>query len=109
LGIRPTLRDDNGTPLTGRGSEVVTKRFVGVDTAGQTISLPVDVKEVLVHIEGTTEIARITGTAPGSQQVRLTGDGLSLEDLPIVVQADAAIITVAAPSGTVNLSVIGWR
>ncbi|MEW6350467.1 MAG: hypothetical protein AB1646_15495 [Thermodesulfobacteriota bacterium] len=109
MGIRPTLRDDNGIPLTGRGSEVVTRRFAGVGTAGQAISLPVDVKEVLVHIEGLTELARFTGTAAGSEQVRLTADGLSLEDLPLVVEADTTLLTVAAPSGTVNVSVVGWR
>ncbi len=109
MGIRPTLRDDNGIPLPGRGSQVVTKRFTDVDTAGRAISLPVDVKEVLVHIEGLTEVARFTGTAPGSEQVRLTGDGLSLEDLPLVLEADSTVLTVAAPSGTVHVSVIGWR
>lgn len=109
MAILPTVRDDNGIPLAGRGSEVVTKRFSGVTTAGRGIAVPVDIKEVLIHIEGSAEVARLTGTASGSEQVRLTSDGLTVSELPIVVEADHNIITVAAPSGTVNVSVIGWR
>ncbi|MEJ2719487.1 MAG: hypothetical protein P8182_20540 [Deltaproteobacteria bacterium] len=101
--------DDNGNPLTDRGSEVVTKRYPGVDTSGQALSLGVDVKEVLVHIEGNTEIARFTGTASGSQQVRITQDGLTLEDVRVVKEPDEIIVTVAAPSGTIDVSLIGWR
>lgn len=107
--IHPTLRDDNGNPLTDRGSELVTKRYTGIDSNGQALSLGVDVKEVLVHIEGSTEIARFTGTASGSQQVRVTQDGLTLEDVRVVKEADETIITVAAPSGTIDVSIIGWR
>ena len=107
--IQPTLRDDNGNPLTGRGSEVVTKRFTGVGAGGQAISLGVDVKDVLVHVEGTAEAVRFTGTVSGSEEVRITKDGLSLEDLSVVKEAGDTIITVAAPSGTINVSVIGWR
>ncbi len=109
MAIHPTIRDDNGIPLTGRGSEVITKRYSGIDSSGQAISLPVDVKEVLIHIEGTTEVARFTGTAGGSQQVRFTSDGMTLNELPLVKEADETIITVAAPSGTFDVSVIGWR
>ncbi|MCA1961486.1 MAG: hypothetical protein LDL33_11900 [Desulfomonile sp.] len=109
MAILPTLRDDNGIPLTGRGTETVTKRFVGVTTTGQVIAMPVDVKEVLIHIEGATEAARFIGTASGSEQVRITSDGLTISELPIVAEADRDIIAVAAASGTVNVSVIGWR
>ena len=107
--ILPTIRDDNGNPLAGRGSEIVTKRYSGVDTSGQAISLGVDVKEVLIHIEGNTEAARFTGTVSGSDQVRITQDGVTLAPVPVVKEADESIITVAAPSGSVNVSVIAWR
>jgi len=109
VAILPTLRDDNGIPLAGRGTETITKRFVGVTTSGQAVAMPVDVKEMLIHIEGATEVVRFTGTASGSEQVRITSDGLTISELPIVAEADQSIITVAAPSGTVNVSVIGWR
>ncbi len=109
MAIQPTLRDDNGNPLTGRGSELVTKRVTGVDTTGQTISLGVDVKDILIHVEGSTELVRLTGTVSGSDQVRITQDGLTIEDLAVVKEADETIVTIAAPSGTINVSVIGWR
>lgn len=109
MAILPTVRDDNGIPLAGRGSEVITKRFAGVTTSGHAVAMPVDVKEVLIHIEGSTEVVRFTGTASGSDQVRITSDGITISELPIVVEAGQSIITVAAPSGTVNVSMIGWR
>ncbi len=106
--LTPSPRDANGKPISA-GTETVTKRFVAVDTGGTDIALPVDIKHALIHIEGTTEIARFTGTAPGSAQVRITSDGLTLEDVPIALEADSTIITVAAALGTLNVSVIGWR
>ncbi len=107
--ILPTVRDDNGNPLFGRGCEVVTKRYSGVDTSGQPIVLGVDVKEVVIHIEGQTEVARFTGTASGSDPVRITQDGLTLDPFPVVKEAGEPIVTVAAPSGSIDVSVIGWR
>ncbi len=107
--IYPIQRDDNGNPLTGCGSELVTKRFSGIDTSGQAIALGIDVKGVLVHIEGTVEKARFTGTVSGSEEIRITQDGQTLEEFPIVKEANQEILTVVAPSGTVNVSVIGWR
>ncbi len=109
MSIQPILRDDNGHPLFDRGSEIVTKRFTSVDAAGRNIVLDTDVKEVLIHVEGSIEAARLTGTAAGSEQIRLTSDGLTLSDVPIVREANQTIITVAAPSGAVDVSVIGWR
>ena len=109
MNIYPIRRDDNGHPLTGHGSEVITKRFTGIGTGGQAISLGIDIKEALVHIEGTIEKARFTGAAEGSEEIVITQDGVTLERLPIVAQADQEIITVAAPTGTVNVSVMGWR
>ncbi len=109
MAITPVLRDDNGNPLTNRGSEVITKRYANVGTTGQAISLTVDVKEVLIHIEGSVEAARFTGTVSGSEQVRITHDGVSLHRLALVKEPNSTIMTVAAPSGTVNVSVIAWR
>lgn len=107
--IQPILRDDNGHPLFDRGSEIVTKRFTSVDAAGQNIVLDTDVKEVLIHVEGSIEAARFTGAAAGSEQIRLTSDGLTLSNVPIVAEANRTIITVAAPTDTIDVSVIGWR
>jgi hypothetical protein len=109
LPIIPTTRDDNGNPLIGQGSELFTTRFSGVDTSGRAITLAVDVKGVLVHIEGSTEVARLTGTVNGSEPARFTQDGLTMEHLPLVKQSGETLLTVAAPSGTVNVSVLAWR
>lgn len=108
MALTPLPRDANGKPLSA-GIETVTKRIIDVSTDGSDITLPVDVKHVLIHVEGSTEIVRFTGTAPGSSQVRITSDGLTLEDVPIALEADTEIITVAAPTGTISVSVIGWR
>ncbi len=107
--IKPILRDDNGLPLADKGSEVITKRFTSVATEGQAISLGADVKWVVIHIEGTTVQAKITGTLDGSQEINWTSDGYSLPALEVVKEADDSIITIAAPSGTIDVSVIGWR
>jgi hypothetical protein len=109
MGIQPTLRDDNGIALTGRGSEIITRRYAGVGTSGQAITLPVDVKEVLVHVEGTSELARVAGTAAGSEQARITSDGKTLGNFPVVKEAGQTVLTVAAPTGTINVSIIAWR
>jgi len=103
------VRDANGNPLTDRGSEVITKRYTGIDTNGQTLSLGVDVKEILIHVEGSTEVVRLTGTVSGSDQVRITSDGLTFEAFPVVKEAGESIITMAAPSGTIDVAEIGWR
>ena len=108
MALTPLPRDANGKPLSA-GIETVTQRITGVDTGGSAITLPVDVKHVLIHVEGHSEVVRFTGTASGSTPVRITSDGLTLEDVPIAVEADTAIITVTAPTGTVDVSVIGWR
>ncbi|MEW6113781.1 MAG: hypothetical protein AB1664_16740 [Thermodesulfobacteriota bacterium] len=109
MAILPTVRDDNGNPLIGHGSELFTTRFSGVDTNGRAIVLAIDVKGVQVHMEGSTEIARLTGTVAGSEPARLTQDGLTIEHLPLVKQSGETLLTVAAPSGTVNVSVLAWR
>ena len=108
MALTPLPRDAYGKPLSA-GTETVTRRITGIDTGGSDITLPVDIKHVLVHIEGGTEVVRFTGTAAGSTQVRITSDGLTLEDVPIALEPDTTIITVAAPTGTINVSVVGWR
>jgi hypothetical protein len=101
-------RDDNGSLIHGCGTQVVTKRFTGV-TTGTALSLPLDCKEFLVHVEGSTVVFKLTGTGAGSAQIYITSDGYSLEEVPVVTSADATLLTIAAGSGTVNVSVIGWR
>lgn len=109
MGVQPVLRDDNGLPLIGRGSEIFTKRFVGISTAGLAISASVDVKEAVLHIEGSTVKAKITGGVPGSEEISWTSDGLTLPALPVVKAAGESILTLTAPSGTLNVSLIAWR
>jgi hypothetical protein len=109
MAILPTRRDGNGLPLHGRGTELITKRFTGIGTSGVDISLGADVKEALLHVEGATEAVRITGTAAGSEEIRITGDGLTIEDIALVREAGETIARVAAPSGTIDVSVMGWR
>lgn len=108
MALTPLPRDANGKPLSA-GTETVTTRVTDVDTNGTAVILPVDVKHVLIHVEGSIEAVRLTGTASGSDQIRITSDGLTLEDVPIAVDANTAIITVAAPAGTIDVSVVGWR
>jgi len=109
MAVQPVLRDDNGLPLTDRGTELFTKRFVGLSTSGLVISVPVDVKEVLLHVEGSSVKAKITGTVPGSEEISWTSDGLTLPPLPLVKAGAESICTVTAPSGTLNISLIAWR
>jgi hypothetical protein len=109
MGIRPVLRDDNGCALPDYGSELFTRRYSGVGTEGQAISLGVDVKRIIVHIEGATIQARFQGTVLGSQVVNWTLDGLTLPELTLIKEADGTVMTVFAPSGTINVSVMAWR
>ncbi|MBM4327949.1 MAG: hypothetical protein FJ118_12390 [Deltaproteobacteria bacterium] len=109
MSILPTIRDDNGNTLVGHGTELFTTRYSGVDTSGRAIALAIDVKGVLVHIEGSAEVARLTGTVSGSEPARFTQDGLTVEHLPLVKQSGETLLTVAAASGAVNVSVLAWR
>ena len=84
MGIWPILRDDNGFALPGYGSELVTRRYSGVGINGQAISLGVDVKRVVVHVEGSTIQAKFNGTVPGSQEINWTSDGTTLPELTLV-------------------------
>lgn len=109
MGIWPVLRDDNGCALPDYGSELVTRRYSGVGTSGQAISLGVDVKRIIVHIEGAIVQARFQGTVQGSQVVNWTSDGITLPELSLVKEADGTVMTVFAASGTINVSVMAWR
>lgn len=109
MSIQPILRDDNGLALPGFGSELITKRYSGVDTGGQVIAFDTDVKSVVVHIEGTAVKARFSGTASGSEEIVWTSDGQTLPELRVIKEAQIPIIHVAAQSGTINVSVLGWR
>jgi hypothetical protein len=108
--ILPTARDDNGHPLWGHGRETFTARFENVGDSGTPLSLAVDVKEALIHIEGAREICRVTGTAAGSVEARLTADGHTLSETPLAAPAGAMLCRLAAPPGTaINVSIIAWR
>lgn len=107
--IQPIVRDDNGFALPDRGSETVTKRYSDVGTSGVAVSFDVDVKEVLIHIEGTIVAATFTGTVSGSETVNWTSDGETLPALSIVKEAGTPVVMVAAPSETINVSAVAWR
>ncbi|MBI4965346.1 MAG: hypothetical protein HY913_18865 [Desulfomonile tiedjei] len=109
MAISPILRDANGFALFDRGSELITKRYTGVDTVGRSISLDTDVKAMIVHIEGNSPKTRLTGTVSGSEEIIWTSDGLTLPQIPVVKEPNEPIMTLAAQSGTINVSVLAWR
>jgi hypothetical protein len=109
VAINPIVRDDNGFALFDRGSEVITKRYSGVDTSGRSLSFEVDVKAVLIHFEGNSPITKLIGTVSSSEEIVWTSDGITLPELRVVKEANKAILTLAAQSGTINVSVLGWR
>jgi len=109
MAIHPIVRDDNGFALFDRGSELITKRYSGVGTGGQSISFGVDVKAAIIHIEGNSPQTKLTGTVAGSQEISWTSDGITLPELRVVKAANEPIITLAAQSGAINVSVLGWR
>ena len=109
MAINPIVRDDNGFALFDRGSEVITKRYSGVDTSGRPLSFEVDVKAVLIHFEGDSPKSRLIGTISRSEEIIWTSDGLTLPELRVVKEANEPILTLAAQSGTINVSVLGWR
>lgn len=109
MAIRPIVRDDNGVALPGYGSELLTRRYSGVTTSGQAIALDADVKAVVVHLEGATVAGTFSGTASGSDEIVWTSDGVTLPELRVIRQPDEPLLTVAAQSGTINVSVLAWR
>jgi hypothetical protein len=110
MSIEPLVRDDNKHPLYGHGSGTITYRWASVDSDGQDISFPVDVKSCFVHIEGATTLFTVTGSLDDSEAINITVDGTTIKDIDIAVAADETIVTVAAPTGqTINVSAMGWR
>lgn len=95
---------------SARGRYFYTKRYTGVDTNGTAINFSdVSVNEVLIHIEGSTSVATLTGdTHTDSAAAVITSDGTWLPPIPKATRAGLTIATVAAPSSTVNVSVLAW-
>jgi len=106
--MKPVPRDDNGNPLIDRGTELFTYRIAGQGTDLSGVALPVDFKEVMFHVESGTEVLHVRGTVPGSTTARLTTAGYSWT-LPVTVSLGAAFAYIAAPTGTVNVSIFAWR
>jgi hypothetical protein len=106
--MKPVPRDDNGHPLLDRGTELFTTRIADQGITLTDLSLPVDFKEILFHVESGTEVLHVKGTVEGSATARLTQDGFNWA-LPIVSFADTAVAQIAAATGTCNISVFAWR
>ena len=109
MSVLPVVRDDNGLALHGLGSEVFTIRYSGVDAGGVDAAIPIDSKCSIIHIEGTGIAAQISGTASGSQEIFWTSDGVTLPPIYAVRDAHSPHLKIAAFSGTINVSIIGWR
>ena len=106
--MKPVPRDDNGNALIDRGTELFTYRIADQDTNLSEVALPTDFKEVMFHVESGTEVLYVQGTVSGSTTARLTSDGHSWT-LPVAAASGATFASIAAPSGTVNISVFAWR
>jgi hypothetical protein len=102
--MKPVPRDDNGHPLLDRGTELFTTRIADQGTTLTDLSLPVDFKEILFHVESGPEVLHVKGTI----EARLTQDGFNWV-LPIVSFADTLVAQIAAATGTCNISVFAWR
>lgn len=100
--------DGRGYALADRGTELYTTRVEDIPTTGTAISLPVDVKEILIHIEGSTTYGTMLGTAPGSVAAKLT-DGHWFPTVPICKNAEETIVTLASDSATIKVSIWAWR
>ena len=104
------VKDDAANVIQGAGSEMFTYRFTSVTDPGTDIDLGIDVKRILIHIEGSNQIASITGQATGSAAAYLTSDGITLDDVEIAALSTDTICTVTDLTGaTLNVSVIAWR
>lgn len=108
MAVKPTRRDGNRQVLHGHGTETITKRVTGITTAGSDISLTMDVKSLLIHVEGSTDVLYMTGTHADSEEIHLTSDGFTFSDFDVVVEENTTIITLAAPADTIDVSIIGW-
>jgi len=90
----------------------VTKRHTSVDSStGVAIKCAEwALKGVVIHIEGSTPVATMTGTlaCTGSAAAVITSDGTTIT-LDGKWPANTTITTIKAPSGTINVSIVGWR
>lgn len=109
LMLTPVPRDRNQIALVNSSTELFTTRIVGAGTTLQNIALPIDFKWITIHIEGTTALVNIVGTATGSAQAVLTSDGYSMTFDNIAKEANAVLGQIAAASGTKNLSIFAGR
>ncbi len=101
-------RDDDGHLMSDRGSELFTYRIVDQSADMSDVALPVDLKEVMIHVEIGTEILHVLGTIGGSIAARLTDGGFSWT-IPVTANANQTLAYIAAPSGTCNVSIFAWR
>jgi hypothetical protein len=101
-------RDDDGHLMSDRGSELFTHRISDQGTEMSGVELPVDLKEVMFHVEIGTEILHVLGTIEGSTAARLTDGGFSWT-VPLTANANQTLAYIAAPSGTCNVSIFAWR
>lgn len=106
--MKPVPRDDNGHPLIDRGTELFTDRLIGQGTAMSGVALTTDFKELMFHVELGDEVLHVTGTVPGSTTARLTSSGYSWT-VPVTSKSGATLAYIAAPSGSVNVSLFAWR
>jgi hypothetical protein len=106
--MKPVPRDNNGHPLLDRGTEFFTHRIEDLGTDMSGVSLPVDCKEVMFHVELGSEIIRVSGTIAGSNTARLTSSGHTWT-LPITSESGHPLAYLAAPSGTCSVSIFAWR
>jgi hypothetical protein len=108
MSYTPVPVDDNGVKMPDRWTELYTQREASVSTVLTAISLPVDVKEVWIHVEGSNQVLVMKGTVANSESIYLTSDG-EWFSVPVCAVAGATIIYAAAPTGTVNLSILAGR
>jgi hypothetical protein len=106
--MKPVPLDANGHPLLSRGSELFTYRFQGLGSAFTDVTLPIDIKQALIHVEAGNEVLHVLGSVPGSTEARWTDAGSALS-FPVAMEAGSIICTLAIPTGTKNVSVFAWR
>ncbi len=106
--MKPVPKDDNGHALIDRGTELFTHRISEQDTNLAGVALPTDFKELMFHVESGTEVLHVCGTVSGSTTARLTSEGQSWT-LPVTMASGTVAAYIAAPSGTVNVSIFAWR
>jgi len=81
MNFLPVARDDNGIPLSDHGTESVTNRFAAIGTSYQELFFEDDVKEYLIHQEGTTDAVVILGTSPNSSAATITSNGVTVSNV----------------------------